>query len=88
MFLSATCQLDRSLEVPGQLAKYVKPGISEDEAKAFLKEIQTQMDPKKLVRKLAREDLRVKDQLRVFEETTGLKRRTFFKYRRALNVSR
>lgn len=45
-------------------------------------------DPKKLVRKLAREDLRVKDQLRAFEEATGLKRRTFFKYRRSLNISR
>jgi hypothetical protein len=45
-------------------------------------------DPKKLIRKLAKQDLKVKDQVRVFEESTGLKRRTFFKYRRALNVSR
>lgn len=45
-------------------------------------------DPKKLIRKLARQDLKVKDQVRIFEESTGLKRRTFFKYRRALNVSR
>ncbi|MBX3033567.1 MAG: hypothetical protein KF865_06540 [Bdellovibrionaceae bacterium] len=45
-------------------------------------------DPKKLIRKLARQDLKVKDQARIFEESTGLKRRTFFKYRRELNVSR
>lgn len=45
-------------------------------------------DPKKLVRRLSRRGLSVKDQFRIFERTTGLKRRTFFKYRRELNVSK
>lgn len=44
-------------------------------------------DPKKLVRKLSQRGLRVKDQVRLFEESTGLKRRTFFKYRRKLGVA-
>lgn len=45
-------------------------------------------DPRKLVRQLSRKGLPVKDQIRLFEESTGLKRRTFFKYRRELGVSR
>ena len=45
-------------------------------------------DPKKLVRQLSRRGLKVKDQIRMFEESTGLKRRTFFKYRQELGVSR
>lgn len=45
-------------------------------------------DPKKLVHQLSRRGLAVKDQIRLFEEATGLKRRTFFKYRRAVGVSR
>ena len=45
-------------------------------------------EPKKLVRELSRRGLTVKDQARIFEESTGLKRRTFFNYRRALNLSR
>lgn len=45
-------------------------------------------DPKKLVRKLAKQDLKVKDQLQRFEEVTGLKRRTFFKYRKELNLGK
>lgn len=44
------------------------------------------VDPKILVRKLAKEGLKVKDQARHFEEVTGLKRRTFFKYRQELEV--
>lgn len=47
-----------------------------------------QEDPKVLVKRLARQSLRVKDQLRAFEKTTGLRRRTFFKYRRELKLSR
>lgn len=38
-------------------------------------------DPKKLILHLAKQELKVKEQVRIFEETTGLKRRTFFKYR-------
>jgi DNA polymerase III delta prime subunit len=45
-------------------------------------------DPKKLVRQLSRRGLAVKDQIRLFEEATGLKRRTFFKYRREIGASR
>jgi len=45
-------------------------------------------DPKKLVRQLSHKGLTVKDQARLFEEATGLRRRTFFKYRRTVGVSR
>lgn len=43
-------------------------------------------DPKKVLKKLARQGLRVKDQQKQFEEITGLKRRTFFKYRREISL--
>jgi hypothetical protein len=45
-------------------------------------------DPKKFLKKLARQNLKVKDQIREFEKETGMKRRTFFKYRKALNIGR
>ncbi len=45
-------------------------------------------DPKKLIRKLAKQELKVKDQLQRFEEETGLKRRTFFKYRKEMNLGK
>lgn len=45
-------------------------------------------NPKKIIRSLAKKNLRVKDQLRMFEKSTGLKRRTFFKYRRELNLTK
>jgi DNA polymerase III delta prime subunit len=45
-------------------------------------------DPKKLIRQLSRRGLKVKDQVRVFESSTGMKRRTFFKYRRELGLSK
>jgi len=45
-------------------------------------------DPKGLVRKLAKEKIPVREQLLRFEKVTGMKRRTFFKYRSELNVSR
>ena len=38
-------------------------------------------DPEILVKDLAKKKLKVKEQARIFEEMTGLKRRTFFKYR-------
>lgn len=38
-------------------------------------------DPIAVVRSLTRQKLKVKDQVRIFEERTGLKRRTFFNYR-------
>jgi hypothetical protein len=43
-------------------------------------------DPKQVVRKLTRQRLRVKDQVRLFEEATGMKRRTFFNYRREIKT--
>lgn len=45
-------------------------------------------DPKKLIRKLAKQEMKVKDQLQRFEEVTGLKRRTFFKYRKEMNLGK
>jgi hypothetical protein len=45
-------------------------------------------NPKQLIRKLTKEDLKVKDQLEKFEKATGLKRRTFFKYRKELNIGK
>jgi hypothetical protein len=39
------------------------------------------VSPECLVKDLAKQDLKVKDQVRIFEQSTGLKRRTFFKYR-------
>lgn len=44
-------------------------------------------DPKKLVLKLAKENMSVREQLSRFELVTGMKRRTFFKYRQELNIS-
>lgn len=45
-------------------------------------------DPKKVVRQLSQRGIKVKEQARLFEVSTGLKRRTFFKYRRALSLSK
>lgn len=45
-------------------------------------------DPSRLVKSLAKKKMKVKDQLRIFEETTGLKRRSFFKYRNEANLNR
>lgn len=44
-------------------------------------------NPKQLVQLLAKEKISVREQLSRFEHTTGMKRRTFFKYRRELNIS-
>lgn len=44
-------------------------------------------DPKTFVQNLAKEKISVREQLSRFEHKTGMKRRTFFKYRRELNVS-
>jgi hypothetical protein len=41
------------------------------------------LDPNRLIKELSRKGLKVKDQARIFEEKTGLKRRSFFNYRRA-----
>jgi DNA polymerase III delta prime subunit len=45
-------------------------------------------DPKRLVKQLAKQKVKVKEQALAFQEATGLKRRTFFKYRRELNLAR
>lgn len=50
--------------------------------------VATPTDPKKLVRQLSRRKIKVKDQIRLFEDSTGLRRRTFFKYRRELGISK
>lgn len=39
------------------------------------------VSPECLVKDLAKQNIRVKEQVRIFEQSTGLKRRTFFKYR-------
>ena len=44
-------------------------------------------DPLKLLKRLAKENLKIKDQLQIFEAQTGLKRMTFFKYRKNLEIS-
>lgn len=44
-------------------------------------------DPEALVKSLASQDLKVKEQVKIFEELTGLKRRTFFKYRSQANAN-
>ena len=45
-------------------------------------------DPKKLILKLAKEKIPVREQFLRFERATGMKRRTFFKYRSEMNLSR
>lgn len=45
-------------------------------------------DPKALVEDLARRGMKVREQVQVFEEMTGFKRRTFFKYRKQLGVQK
>jgi DNA polymerase III delta prime subunit len=42
----------------------------------------TPTDPIKLIKDLSKKQMKVKDQVRIFEEQTGLKRRSFFIYRR------
>ena len=44
-------------------------------------------EPHKLIKSLAQEEISVREQFHRFEKATGLKRRTFFKYRRELNLS-
>jgi hypothetical protein len=44
------------------------------------------VDAKELVRELSTRDLKVNEQVRIFEETTGLKRRSFFNYRKEIDV--
>jgi DNA polymerase III delta prime subunit len=44
-------------------------------------------DPKKLITQLAKKNISVREQFHRFEKTTGFKRRTFFKYRKELNIS-
>lgn len=45
-------------------------------------------EPRKLVLRLAQSSMKVKDQALQFETATGLKRRTFFKYRKELRVGK
>ncbi len=75
----------RTLQMGYELAQH-----NEDQWRDLLERmiVATPEDPRKLVRQLSRRSLAVKDQVRIFEESTGLKRRTFFKYRKELKVSR
>ncbi len=43
-------------------------------------------DPQSVIKGLISQNLKVKDQVRIFEEKTGFKRRTFFNYRNNLNI--
>ena len=45
-------------------------------------------DPEKLVKSLNAENLKIKEQARIFQETTGMSRRTFFNYRQEANLTR
>ena len=56
-----------------------------DWKRLFLKTLgPSAVDPKAFVADLAKQPLKVKEQVRRFEQATGLKRRTFFNYRTAL----
>ena len=44
-------------------------------------------DPRLLIKKLSKEGISVGEQLERFERVTGLRRRTFFKYRQELKIS-
>lgn len=46
------------------------------------------MKPEDWVKDLAAQKLKVKDQVRIFQEKTGLKARSFYYYRRGANLSR
>lgn len=46
------------------------------------------IDPDDLVQELATQDIRVKDQMRIFKEKTGLKERTFYLLRKENGLSR
>lgn len=43
-------------------------------------------EPEELIRKLSESNMPVKEQIRIFEDTTGLKRRSFFNYRKELGL--
>jgi DNA polymerase III delta prime subunit len=49
--------------------------------------VDTPQDPRQLIKKLAKEKISVREQFHKFERATGFKRRTFFKYRREMNLS-
>ena len=44
-------------------------------------------DPLKLIKNLAGEKISVREQYHRFEKATGFRRRTFFKYRREMNLA-
>ncbi len=45
------------------------------------------INPLRLVKDLSGQNLKVKDQYRLFEEATGMRRRTFFNYRREIKAN-
>ena len=46
------------------------------------------VDPMKVVKELAKEDMAVKDQATAFQRRTNLRERSFYKYRRAAGLSK
>ena len=52
----------------------------------LIHEIPKTINPERLVVELDKQQIKVKEQLRIFERTTGLKRRSFFKYRSQANL--
>jgi len=46
------------------------------------------VDPEKLIKDLSKKKLKVKDQVKIFEEQTGLRRRSFFNYRREAGLAK
>ena len=48
----------------------------------------TNLDPEALVKELARQGLKVKDQARIFSERTGKKIRSFYNYRKDAKISK
>ena len=75
----------RTLQMGYELAKH-NPEIWQKLLGGMI--LSPQEDPKALVRRLAKEGLKVKDQILQFEQITGFKRRTFFKYRQMLEGSK
>jgi hypothetical protein len=53
----------------------------------FIDAIPNGFSPKELIRELARSNLKVKEQARLFKEKTGLNERSFFYYRKEYNLA-
>lgn len=76
----------RTLQMGYELAEH----NPEDWQTLFGRMIATEVaeDPHELILRLAKENVSVREQFHRFERATGFKRRTFFKYRRELKISK